>query len=283
MNYSQSGVFTILWIFLISLTLTAGAEALAAGAEADDSEFPGRKLYPNVKTISKEALYEKIKKDAVIVVDVRSAYEYNTLKIVNALNISASSKTFGKELQALRDASPKEIVFYCNGITCYKSYKAGIKALQYNVKNCLSYDGGIFEWTKQYPDYAVLLEQTPVKKESIISKEDFKSHLIAPAEFNEHAANSDNFIVDVRDREQRRGGGGLFMFRDKHVDLDNTKKLDKIIAKAIDEDQTVLFYDQKGKQVRWLQYYLEKQGLKNYYFMRGGAGAYYDKLRKEQS
>ena len=63
MNYSQSGVFTILWIFLISLTLAAGAEALAAGAEAlaagaeaDDSEFPGRKLYPNVKTISKEAL-----------------------------------------------------------------------------------------------------------------------------------------------------------------------------------------------------------------------------------
>ncbi len=74
---------------------------------------------------------------------------------------------------------------------------------------------------------------------------------------------------------QRRGGSGLYMFRDKSVDLDNYKKLHKIISRAIANDTTLFFYDAKGKQVKWLQYTLEAQGLKNYYFMKGGAAAYY--------
>ncbi len=275
MNHSKSGVISIIWLLFTGLIFTTLALA--------DDGFPGRKLYPSVKTITKVELYEKIKNDSVIVVDVRSAYEYNTLKVLNALNISASSKDFGTKLQKLRDSSPKEIIFYCNGRTCYKSYKAGIKAQKYNVKNCATFDAGIFEWASQYPDQSELLGKSPVKKESIISKDDFKAHLIAAEEFDDYAANTDSLIVDIRDREQRRGGGGLFMFRDKHVDLDNTKKLDKLINQAKENELTMLFYDQKGKQVRWLQYYLKQQGLKDYYFMRGGAGAYYDKLRKDQS
>ena len=30
-----------------------------------------------------------------------------------------------------------------------------------------------------------------------------------------------------------------------------------------------------GKQVRWLQYYLEQQNAGEYYFMEGGAAAFY--------
>jgi rhodanese-related sulfurtransferase len=275
MKCCNSGILSFFWILLAGLFFTSIVFA------AD--EFPGRKLYPGIKTINKEALYEKIKNDAVIVVDVRSSYAYSTLKILNAKHIPVSSKAFGKQLQELRASSAKEIVFYCNGRTCHKSYKAGIKALKYNVKNCLSYDAGVFEWVKQYPEYSVLLDQTPVKKESLISNQDFKAHLISPVEFDDYAANTDSIIVDLRDREQRRGDGGMFMFRDKHVDLDNSEKLDEIIQQAKDVDETVLFYDQKGKQVRWLQYYLQNQGLEYYYFMRGGAVAYYEKLRKDQS
>jgi len=32
-------------------------------------------------------------------------------------------------------------------------------------------------------------------------------------------------------------------------------------------------YDKVGKQTRWFQYYLEQQGLKDYYFLAGGAEA----------
>ncbi|MCU7939849.1 MAG: rhodanese-like domain-containing protein [gamma proteobacterium symbiont of Bathyaustriella thionipta] len=219
-------------------------------AESDDG-FPGRKLYPQVKTISKEALYDKIINDKVIVVDVRSEFEYRTLKILNAVHISAASKSFPEKLKQLRDETPKEIIFYCNGRSCYKSYKAAMKAIKYNVSNCYSYDAGVFEWALMYPDNAVLLGHSPVDKNSIISREKFKAHLLLPKDFEQQSLADNSIIYDVRDREQRRGGSGLFMFRDKVVGLDNIKKLTKIVSKAINNDSTLYFYDQKGKQVRW--------------------------------
>ena len=250
-------------------------------AQSDDG-FPGRKLYPKVKTISKEMLYKKITNNEVMVVDVRSDFEYRTLKILNAVNISAASKSFPEKLKQLREKTSKDIIFYCNGRSCYKSYKAAMKAIKYNVNNCYSYDAGVFEWALKYPENAVLLGKSPVNKDSIISKEDFKAHMLSPKEFEQMSFTENSMIYDVRDREQRRGSSGLFMFRDKSVQLDKTKKLERIVANAVSDDMTLYFYDQKGKQVRWLQYFLESQGLKNYYFMAGGAAAYFDMLRNEQ-
>lgn len=247
-----------------------------------DDEFPGRKLYPKVHTLNIEQLQEKIAGDKVIVVDVRSEYEYQTLKILDAINIPVAEKSFPEKLKQLRKGTDKDIVFYCNGRTCYKSYKAGIKALNYNVKNCYSYDAGVFEWALTYPEQAVLLGKTPVVKESIISKADFKLRQLSPEDFAEQSLAENTIIYDIRDREQRRGGSGLFMFRDKNVALENIKKLERIIRKAVENDTTLYFYDQKGKQVRWLQYTLESHGLQNYYFMKGGAAAYYAMLREQQ-
>lgn len=250
-------------------------------AESDDG-FPGRKLYPQVKTISKEALYKKIKNDDVMVVDVRSDFEYQTLKISGAVHIPNASKSFPEKLKALRDETAKDIVFYCNGRSCFKSYNAAMKAIKYNVSNCYSYDAGVFEWALMYPDNAELLGRSPVDEDRIISKQDFTSHQLSPKDFEQQSLEDDAKIYDVRDREQRRGGSGLFMFRDKSVQLDNTRKLARIVSKAIDNDSTLYFYDQKGKQVRWLQYFLESEGLENYFFMKGGAAAYHEMITKEQ-
>ncbi|MDX1803386.1 MAG: glycerol-3-phosphate 1-O-acyltransferase, partial [Alcanivorax sp.] len=41
---------------------------------------------------------------------------------------------------------------------------------------------------------------------------------------------------------------------------------------------TLLIYDAVGKQVRWLQYMLEAEGVKDYYFMQGGAKSFYEKV-----
>ncbi|MFX1517887.1 MAG: sulfurtransferase, partial [Promethearchaeota archaeon] len=51
------------------------------------------------------------------------------------------------------------------------------------------------------------------------------------------------------------------------------------VGKALKENKTLLIYDAAGKQVRWLQYYLEDKGLKSYYFMAGGINAYYSDLK----
>jgi rhodanese-related sulfurtransferase len=249
----------------------------------DDTGFPGRKLYPQVTTLSKEQLYEKIVKEDVVIVDVRSAYEFQTLKILNAINIPVSKKSFADKLKKLREKTDKDIVFYCNGRTCFKSYNAVMKAIKYSVKNCFSYDAGVFEWALKYPNEAVLLDQTPVEKDAIISNDELNAHLLSPKEFEQRSLETNSIIYDVRDRLQRRGGSGIFMFRDKFVGLDNVRKLHKIIFKAQQNNSILFFYDAKGKQVRWLQYTLKAQGLSNYYFMKGGAAAYYKMIREEQA
>lgn len=45
------------------------------------------------------------------------------------------------------------------------------------------------------------------------------------------------------------------------------------VAKKANQDMTLLIFDQVGKQVKWLQYYLEEYGYENYHFLEGGATA----------
>jgi len=267
-----------LTVFLFTLFFSATFSPVIA---ADDG-FPGRAVFPEVKTIELDDLYAKMQNDQVVIVDARSEFEYQTLNILNAVNIPYAKKSFPAKLKELRSTTDKAIVFYCNGRTCYKSYKAAMKAIKYNVENCYSFDAGVFEWAKKYPDFSALLGETPVKDRSIISKQEFNDHLLSVEEFEKQILSDNAKVYDVRDRAQRRGGSGLFMFRDKSVSLDNSKKLKRIITRAIRNDNILYFYDQKGKQVRWLQYLLKSEGLLNYYFMKGGAGAYTKIIRERQ-
>ena len=60
-----------------------------------------------------------------------------------------------------------------------------------------------------------------------------------------------------------------------NVAMGNKRKLNKYIQLAKDENKKLFIYDAVGKQVRWLQYYLEQQNAGEYYFMEGGAKAFY--------
>jgi len=271
---SLQKLIAVLFVLLVSYPFS---QTIAA-----DDGFPGRSVYPEVQTIEIDDLYAKMQNDQVVIVDARSEFEYQTLNILNAVNIPYAKKSFVEQLKELRNSTDKVIVFYCNGRTCYKSYKATMKALRYNIDNCYSFDAGVFEWANKYPNFASLLGESPVKESSIISKEEFNDHLLSVEEFEKQILNDNAKVYDVRDRAQRRGSSGLFMFRDKTVSLDNTKKIKRIITKAIRYDHILYFYDQKGKQVRWLQYLLNSEGLLNYYFMKGGAGAYIKMIRERQ-
>ena len=64
--------------------------------------------------------------------------------------------------------------------------------------------------------------------------------------------------------------------------ITKVEKLEKFFARAKRNGKTLLIYDAVGKQVRWLMYSLERAGVKNYWFMKGGAKGYYDMLAKQQ-
>lgn len=238
-------------------------------------EFPGRALYANVPVISTQQLFDQY--DDTIIVDTRTPYEYETLRIKNAVNIplKLNNEIFIDKIQKLRANSNKAIVFYCNGHTCMKSYKAARKAMLYSkVDNVYAYDAGVFDWAKNYPDHAELLGKSPVTADMLISRERFKQHLL-PAEKFIKTAVGDVVILDIRDRRQR-DGFYIFSGYEKSIPLNEKKELERFLIDVKNANKTLYIYDTVGEQVRWLQYYLESLQLKNYFFMEGGAQAFFN-------
>jgi rhodanese-related sulfurtransferase len=249
-------------------------------AEADTKEgFPGRPEYPDVKVLSKEDLFRDL--DKYVVVDARSSLEFETLRIKGAINIPVASKTFAQQVVALRKENKKPIAFYCNGRSCYKSYKASREAKAAGVKNVHAYDAGVFEFAQAYPEKAILLGKSPINPNDIIPKSAYKKRLLKPDEFSQRAYDMgpDSLILDVRDKYQR-GATGFFVNKERWASLDDKQKLTQYLRKAAAEKKTLFIYDEVGKQVRWLQYTLEQEKIHDYYFMQHGAKGYYDTLMK---
>ena len=244
-------------------------------AFAADKGFPGRAEYPEIALYQKADLLRDLNK--VIVVDARSTLEFDTIHVKGAVNIPVASKKFPEMVKKLRTQTSKPIVFYCNGRTCYKSYKATKAALKAGVKNVFAYDAGIFEWAKAYPKHAVLLGKSPIDPKHLISKADFKKRFLKPLKFTEVARStpgSKRLILDVRDMYQR-AGVGFFIGIERWASMDDQKKIERYLKKAINENRTLYIYDEAGKQVRWLQYTLEQHNIKDYYFMKKGAKGFY--------
>lgn len=242
---------------------------------AADKGFPGRAEYPEIALYQKADLLRDFNK--VVIVDARSTLEFKTIHVKGSVNIPVASKKFPEMVKALRKKTTRPIVFYCNGRTCYKSYKATKAALKAGVRDVFAYDAGIFEWAKTYPKYAVLQGVSPMDPRKIIPKKVFKSRFLTPKVFTERARGalrSKSLIMDVRDMYQR-AGVGFFIGIERWVSMDDEKKIAKYLNKAKAENRTLYIYDEAGKQVRWLQYTLERHNIKNYYFMKKGAKGFY--------
>lgn len=267
-------------MFFLRTSLSVFALLLSFSAfAASDEGFPGRAKFKGVPVYEMSELQAAL--DKVVVVDARSSYEYETLRIKGAKNIPVASKHFEEDLASLRASTNKPIVFYCNGRSCFKSYIASKKAMEIGISDTFAFDAGIFEWAKANPNQAVLLNQTPVKSADLIPAKLFKSRLLGPDHFSEKATSDGHktMVLDVRDKYQR-AGTGFFPGKERWVSLDQKDRLIRYIQKAKKLNKTLYVYDEVGKQVRWLQYEIEKEGLKNYYFMKKGATGYYDSLVK---
>ena len=77
-------------------------------------------------------------------------------------------------------------------------------------------------------------------------------------------------VVDVRDHIQRSEKlPGL----EKVMFIPMNKFIPNFVERKVNRDNTLLIFDQVGKQVQWLEYYLVENGYKDYYFLSGGATA----------
>jgi len=87
--------------------------ACTAATAADDG-FPGRKEHPEVPVLELADLHSRF--NDVVLVDARSHYEFDTLRIKGAVNIPVAEKSFEQQVAELRASTDKPIVFYCNGM-----------------------------------------------------------------------------------------------------------------------------------------------------------------------
>ena len=252
---------------LITFTLLLSTTCLFAA-----SDFPLRAKYPDVQPVSMADLSEKY--NAMEIIDVRSKMEFDVIHIAKAKHIQVTQSAFLEKLEKIRNkegATP--IAFYCNGHTCAKSYKAAAQATDAGFKNIFCFDAGVFEWVDAYPERGTLLGQTPADKSKLISKSALMEKTIPFAQFKEKAKQSNTVIIDTRDPFQRAKASDLP--QNKMVNLSGIRNIpmDRMLAlltKKEFADKQLMIFDAVGKQVRWLQYHLEANGYKNYYFMEKG-------------
>jgi len=233
-------------------------------------EFPYRKKYPAVNTISTEELYKKSNEGNIIIVDVRSDIEFAVIHPIGSKHIPIGRRDFSDKVgELIGENLDKGIAFYCNGITCLKSYEAAKRAQDAGCKNCSAYDAGIPAWADTYPDNTLLLGEKIIKpEEQIIPKSEFKNKCLSFDDFKQKAKDSDAIVIDVRDNIQINANLPEI---EVALSIPLDKFIPNFIERRINQNKTLLIFDQVGKQVRWLMYYLVKQGYKDYYFLNKGA------------
>lgn len=236
------------------------------------ADFPGRAKYPSVKTISTDELSAAAKAGSAVLVDVRSPVEYDVIHPVNALHISVSDAKFESAIKdlAAKNAS-KTIAVYCNGVTCYKAYEAAERATAAGVASVVAYDAGVPDWAAKFPDKTLLLgKRMSESKKAMISEAAHTERVMSFDAFKKAAAADNAMVIDVRDNVQKSGAlPGL----EKAISIPLDKFIPNFVKTKANQDKRLLIFDQVGKQVVWLEYYLIENGYKDYTFLKGGATA----------
>lgn len=260
------------WLKTILSTTSVLLTVLAFATTGMASNFPHRKDFPTVPPINSEELIKEYEAGNAVIVDVRSKIEYNVIHPKEAVHAPISNVKFTKNVKKLVQQHPgKKIVFYCNGITCLKSYKATKKAMDAGIPNVFAYDAGIPEWASLFPEKTLLLGKEVVDPEKqIIPKSEFKKKCLPFEEFKNSSSSNGGMVIDVRDHIQRsKKLPGLE--KAKTIPLDAF--IPNFIQKKANQDKHLYIFDQVGKQVRWLEYYLVENGYQDYVFLKGGATA----------
>lgn len=131
---------------------------------------------------------------------------------------------------------------------------------------------------------------------SWIPKSEFKKKCLIWEDFKKMAAQDGVRIIDARDNVQKgfitaaaeaeltqEARSNLKRFRQKNSEMMEMLSVNnRVIAQPFDilikniigkekfKNDTLLIFDQVGKQVRWLMYHLEAAGYTDYYFLSDG-------------
>lgn len=273
-------VIAISFISLFSTTaVSQQGEAKESSIRASKT-LSGADLYPGIKRLELEAVREKYNTKSAIFIDARNSYEYGTIQIKGALNIPVNDPFLTNKLDEIRSSDSRPIIFYCNGLTCMKSFRAAKLAMDARIKDVYVYPYGILSWAKAHPDDALLFGEV-LNKDAIISEEDYKAKKLSPIAFYElrEKLQGQSIVLDIRTLDEV-SGVKIWPGIQYNVKQEN-EAIKRYIDKAKAEKKTLLIYDESGHQIRWLQYYLRRMAFENYYFLDGGHENYMRMIDKD--
>lgn len=252
----------------------------AVSASAPDLTFPLRWEYPEEHFLSTQQFY-KLYPNA-IVVDSRTDLEWEALRVKGARLDSVDhvnrqmQYTFDSNLRQIESGNPgyrRPTIFYCNGTLCPKSYQATLKAIKMGVKNVYEYDSGILPWAMAHPAHTMAFGK-PLTEGRLIPHKEFLAHTLSPKSFDMLLKTKPChcFILDIRDFVTR--DINLYPGREHYVSLDDPKRFDYFLNRAMREHRTLFIYDAVGKETPFVQYYLKQRNIHHYWFLRGGEAAW---------
>lgn len=146
---------------LVKMSLALGCILVSAGlVHAAKPETP--KSLDGVKSISVEDVAAMVKSKKVgvdfIVIDSRKSSDFEAGRVPGATNIAVGGrpnlgeKELAKGMEALKGKLPQNkkqlVIFYCNGITCWRSPKASTCAVKMGYTNVLWMRDGFNAWKK---------------------------------------------------------------------------------------------------------------------------------------
>jgi len=175
----RRGVFAVLTGFIFLALLTA------VQAETE---------YKIVNTDQVKDMFAR--KQAFVLIDARTAPEYQEAHIKDAINIP--DKELQKNMGFLPQDKSALLVIYCNGVKCGKSKRLAGQLEPLGYKNIMIYSEGIPVWEEKAlpivagPEYGKKIETTKV----------------APADLKKmlDGGKADFVIVDVRDSAEFKEG-----------------------------------------------------------------------------
>ncbi|MHB8624388.1 MAG: rhodanese-like domain-containing protein [Sulfuricaulis sp.] len=232
---SSRGAGSLLFMLLVTVAASVAADTTA------NSEFPLRWRYPDVITLSADQLYKM--QHEVLVVDARTKFKWETMRINGSINVpvdevdTGMNRAFEDSLAKVRKSDARPIVFYCNGKTCPKSHEA---ARRIGLDHIYAYDAGIFDWAMAHPELTTLYDKSPIEASDLIDPVSPKTHTLSAEDFRALAyANPCHCIsVDIRDLGQR--DFLFFPMREEHVSLDDKTALNDLMEQAKQQKKKVI-------------------------------------------
>lgn len=271
----MEGNRSIKWIYLLGVMVWMMAfQVCPASATAQPSlmsevgdQFPLRAFYPGAKIINTDTLIQLY--DKAIIIDVRSQFEFDVVRINKALHVDLSQGDFSGALALL--CSPTAdipLIFYCNDPSCSRAFRAALLAQAAGYSHVYTYDSGVFALLKQLPQYVTLMETTPAQVARVISTELYEKSQLDFVDFKKQSTGRSALVIDIRDIFRRERLPAIKNIRNIPMEA-----LLQAITNRIWTEKKLLIFDHHGDQTQSLQYFLQANGYKDYAFLRGGVGS----------